>query len=260
MTRKRVIALGILGVAALAGITWHFSLPVSDPSSSRGIPEDAGIRDGVELQLQARKSVQGVPAKGELLARLRKTSQKAHPDTPMDPKDALGIASLTSGADGPSSGRYVHAGGIHASDLVIKKYWTGTGAGFDLIVCLDEGCGNFRVFVFPGSERGITFYGDSFIPLESHLVSLDHNGQVQIVIPYCLMDRGAATIMNWPTIYRRSGHEYVAADKKFPRFYSISLLPKIEAIKPELYDDVSQPSVEQDKRVVASLVRAVSQH
>jgi hypothetical protein len=260
MTPNRLIALVICGAPALVGIAWHFSRPRENTTSNRAIQDDAAISDGVDRQLQTRTPVHGVSAQGNILAHLRKMALKARPNTPMDPKDALAIASLMSDADYTCTGRYLHVGGHHASDLVIKRYWSGTGAAYDLIVCLDEGRGNFWVYKFPGSERGINFYGYSYIPLESHLVDLNHDGQVQIVIPQCLIDRGASTIINWPTIYQQRGREYVVADKQFPRFYSTVLLPKIEAIKPDLYDEVSQVSVEQDKRVVAMLVRAVSEH
>lgn len=114
-------------------------------------------------------------------------------------------------------------------DLILKRYWSGSGSAFDLIILKQSGEG-YVSYVFHGGERGISFYhlggGDEL--LRQQVVDLDRDGTSEVIMPACLSDRGAGTVANWPTIYKFKSPNFEIGDSLFSDFYRAELLPKLD--------------------------------
>lgn len=87
-------------------------------------------------------------------------------------------------------------------------------------------------FMFSGSERGYSVikidWQDEGKSIGSYLEDLDKDGIPEVIIPDTTEYRGAGTVGNWPTIYKRQGDAYVVADQQFPNFYKERVLPMFQ--------------------------------
>lgn len=142
--------------------------------------------------------------------------------------------------------------GDSKAELVLKRYWIGSGIGFDFVVLTMSG-GSASYYLFYGGERGITFYEsgakDGF--LEQQVVDLDGDGRCEIIIPCCLSDRGVDAIVNWPTIYWLREGSYTVADGEFGEFYRRKVLPRFESLRCE--DKVQRGEVEAIRVLVSQM-------
>ncbi len=137
-------------------------------------------------------------------------------------------------ADAPeSTGWMTDVEGDGSRDLVLQRYWTGTGVGFDLLTIL-----NYRTkptcYRFNGGERGGTYYSrEALIPVQQNLLDLRNDGHKVVVVREVLIDRGTDTVLNWPSLYAFLQGRFVIVDRQFRSFYDERVLPKLPTGKDE---------------------------
>ena len=93
-------------------------------------------------------------------------------------------------ADGAESTWTGDVDGDGRPDHLIKRYWTGSGSGYELLLVLDR-VDSVVCYTFSGGERGT-----AGISVGAH-----YRGLNTIVVPQCLVDRGADTVHNFPSVY-----------------------------------------------------------
>jgi hypothetical protein len=162
--------------------------------------------------------------------RLRALSASATVDGPIAPALALAMGEEFLEGDAPeTTGWMTDVDGDGSRDLVLKRYWTGTGVGFDLLIILN--CRSKPTcYRFNGGERGGTYYArEDLIPVQHHILDLRNDGHKVVVVPEVLIDRGADTVLNWPTLYAFDKGCFVIVDRQHRSFYEERLLPKLPA-------------------------------
>jgi hypothetical protein len=105
-------------------------------------------------------------------------------------------------ADGAESTWIGDIDGDGRRDLMVKRYWTGSGAGYELMVCLSRADGTLY-YHFSGSERGTDYW-----PIAAHIGGIN-----TIVVPTCFVDRGADTTLNTVSVYVLRGGVFVPTRK-----------------------------------------------
>ena len=126
-------------------------------------------------------------------------------------------------------------------EAILRRDWAGTGGVFEIVVYfLREG--RFYSCAFEGGYGGLvynktvthprTFSQGRDIALADQIVDLDGDGIHEIIIPYCLRDRGAygETVVNWPVIFRLENCSYLVSHEMFPEFYRTRILPNYQAL------------------------------
>jgi hypothetical protein len=134
------------------------------------------------------------------------------------------------------SGYWADIDGDARCDLALKRYWQGSGAAFELAVLVNVPKG-FEVFRFSGNERGACYLGEGRVDASRHLLFLPGQLRAGIMIPSCLVDRGAESLLNWPTIYTYSNTGFVVSDVLFKTFYRTQVVKTATASSSENSDD-----------------------
>jgi hypothetical protein len=229
MTRSKIAGIGAAVAAIALAITVFAVRPKPQGTSSTTVDLLPGMPMDVKAALDQRGPVsQEAPSK-PLSEAVAATLRRFKAGTALPAEIALDLASKALEADSADcSGLISDVDGDGHPDVIVKRYSNGSGAAFELLVALG-GPGEPRCFIFSGGERGVTFYGKSRVPLEAHFLELGERNVKGIVVPQCLVDRGADSVLNWPTVYVYRGGKYIVADREFGSFYQSQVLPKFSA-------------------------------
>jgi hypothetical protein len=251
MTKARavVLAVGLGGLGLLGTLLWRGSRISPAKQSPTQIELMPGMPLDVSDYLRKRQAVPLISASKQVEEAVRSIVRNGRSDAPIPKAPATELAKLILEADAEEcSGWVTDVNGDGAPDVIIKRYWTGSGACFDLLVCFTFKAG-IKWCSFSGSERGVTFFGEGHIPVEAHLLDRGEKGNRAILIPDCIANRGADSVLNWPTVYSLREGKFQVADAEHRGFYEDHLLPQ--------FGRAGVSADNPDAKVVRELVRGL---
>lgn len=242
-----VVATSALGALLIGGVYLAHYVRQEKVEHPTVVEDSPGKSVDVRSRLGNRRPIPAEPLEESLVEHVRRVLAKARPNEPLPAAAALELSALLD-ADSPEcSGWLADLNGDGKIDLILKRYWTGSGSRFELLICLNQP--RLASYTFSGGERGITYYAtEGRIPVQNHLLG-SSDGKQAIIIPNCLVDRGADSMLNWPSVYVLREGQFVIADNEFRSFYESQLLPK--------YPQEKSPNQSADVRAVRELVRGL---